>query len=133
MLTGSCLCNAVAYAADQLDKPIIHCHCDTCRKAQGAAFVPTAGVLREHFRWTRGQELLTSYESSPGKLRWFCSRCGSHLMAERPAMPLVIVRVATLDTDPGQRPQAHIWQEHDKAWLRWEGVPGFAQWHEPRD
>lgn len=127
-MKGSCLCGTVSYEMDELAMPIMHCHCDTCRKAQGAAFVPTAGVKREHFRWLSGEDKLSCYESSPGKNRWFCSRCGSHLMAERPAMPLVIVRVATLDEDPGTRPQAHIWQEHDKPWLNWEGIDGFAQW-----
>ena len=55
--------------------------------------------MREHFRWIKGQEKLASYESSPGKLRHFCSVCGSHLVAERPAQPHVIVRVAHLVGD----------------------------------
>jgi hypothetical protein len=29
--------------------------------------------MREHFRWTSGEENLLAYESSPGKLRRFCS------------------------------------------------------------
>ncbi|HVK94148.1 MAG TPA: GFA family protein [Noviherbaspirillum sp.] len=74
-MKGSCLCKAVEYEIDRLDKPIGHCHCRTCRKAHAAAFATTAGVLREHFRWIRGQEKLSSFESSPGKLRRFCSIC----------------------------------------------------------
>lgn len=127
-LHGSCLCKAIAYELDRLDMPVSHCHCHTCRKAHGAAFASTAGVMREHFRWTRGQELLTSFESSPGKLRHFCSRCGSQLMAERPAQAHVIVRVATLDDDPGVTPQAHIWTAHDVPWLAYQGIPECAQW-----
>ncbi len=96
-MKGSCACGAVEYEIDAIDMPIGHCHCHTCRKTHAAAFVSTAGVKREHFRWLKGQETLTAYESSPGKLRYFCSRCGSHLMAERPHLPVVIVRVATLD------------------------------------
>src|SRR5262245_9800931 len=33
MLTGSCLCGAVAYQADAIIERIVHCHCQTCRKA----------------------------------------------------------------------------------------------------
>lgn len=132
-LHGSCLCQAIAYAVDSLDMPISHCHCHTCRKAHAAPFASTAGVMREHFRWTRGLELLSCFESSPGKLRHFCSRCGSHLMAERPAQPYVIVRVATLDDDPGQKPQAHIWTSHDVPWLAHQGVVECAQWQPPAD
>ncbi|KAA0984714.1 GFA family protein [Pseudomonas sp. ANT_J12] len=127
-LRGSCLCKTIEYQLDGLDMPIVHCHCQTCRKAHAAAFASTAGVLREHFRWTRGQDRLSTFESSPGKLRHFCSVCGSHLMAQRLAQPHVIVRVATLDDDPGMLPQAHIWTSHDVPWLDDEGVEKSPEW-----
>ncbi|MBI6555401.1 GFA family protein [Pseudomonas sp. LY-1] len=127
-LNGSCFCKAVRYQVDSLDMPISHCHCDSCRKVHAAAFVSTAGVMREHFRWTQGEELLAAFESSPGKFRRFCSRCGSHLMAERGHQPHVIVRVATLDDDPSIRPTAHIWTAHDVPWLAHEGVQPWDEW-----
>ena len=116
-MKGSCLCGAIQYEIDRLDTPIGHCHCHTCRKAHAAAFASTAGVDRQHFRWLKGEDKLSSFESSPGKLRHFCSICGSHVMAERPAQPNVILRVATLDDDPGVRPAVHIWTSHDVPWL----------------
>lgn len=128
MLTGSCLCGAVTYQVEQLDMPIGHCHCLTCQKAHSAAFASTAGVMREHFRWTRGEDRLSRYESSPGKLRWFCSGCGSQLIAERPAQAHVIVRVATLDQDPGVRPAQHIWVSHDRPWLSQDDLPAYSEW-----
>lgn len=64
-----------------------------------APFASTAGVIREHFRWLKGEEKLSSFESSPGKLRYFWSMCGSHLVAERLNQPHVIVRAATLPED----------------------------------
>jgi hypothetical protein len=128
-MKGSCLCGAVAYEIDQLDSPISHCHCRTCRKSNAAAFVSTAGVKREHFRWVKGEDKLTAFESSPGKLRRFCSMCGSHLIAERTAQPHVIVRVATLDDDPAQRPAMHIWCSHNAAWLiDEENIPSYPEW-----
>lgn len=128
-MKGSCLCKAVEYEVNSIDMPIVICHCHTCRKAHASAFAPTAGVKREHFSWTRGQEKLVSYESSPGKLRHFCSVCGSHLVAERTSQAHVIVRVATLDEDPGVVPAAHIWTSHDLPWLNYEGVQSFEEWH----
>ncbi|AZE93977.1 ADP-ribosylglycohydrolase family protein [Pseudomonas orientalis] len=127
-LNGSCLCKGVRYQVDRLDMPISHCHCNSCRKAHAAAFVATAGVMRDHFRWTQGEELLSSFESSPGKQRHFCSRCGSHLIAERAHQPHVIVRVATLDDDPGAGPTAHIWTSHDVPWLVDDGVKRWSEW-----
>ncbi|MDP9457923.1 MAG: GFA family protein [Actinomycetota bacterium] len=131
-MRGSCSCGAVMYEVDRLDMPILHCHCVTCRKTHSAPFAPTAGVGREHFRWLAGEDKLSSYESSPRKLRRFCSKCGSHLVAERASQPHVVLRVATLDEDPGERPRAHIWTSHDVSWLGYcEGVPSYASMPSP--
>ncbi len=127
-MKGSCLCGAVEYQVDSLDMPISHCHCNTCQKAHAAAFATTAGVMREHFRWLKGQDVVASFESSPGKKRHFCPLCGSHLVAVRANQPHVIVRVATLDEDPGVVPQAHIWVSHDKSWISYEGVTAYDEW-----
>lgn len=130
-MKGSCLCKEVEYEVDRLDTPIMHCHCNTCRKSHSAVFAPTAGVKREHFRWLKGQASLSAYESSPRKLRHFCKLCGSHLMAERLAQSHVIVRVATLDEDPGQIAEAHIWVSHNVPWLKSENAEIFDQWPDP--
>jgi len=127
-LNGSCLCGAVAYEADSLDGPIVHCHCATCRKAHAAAYASTVRVERRHFRIVRGQDKLTAHESSPGKLRHFCSVCGSHVVAERPAQAHVILRVATLNDDPGTTPEMHIWTSHDVPWLiAARDIPDFPE------
>ena len=125
-MKGSCLCGAIQYEADQVGA-IGHCHCRTCRKANAAAFVSTAWVSREHFRWLKGADQLSSFESSPGKRRYFCSRCGSHLIAERFEQPHIVLRVATLDDDPGVTPSVHIWTSHDVPWLRYEGIRSYAE------
>ena len=60
LLTGSCLCGSVAYEVDGAAGPIVHCHCQTCRKAHGTAFSSVSPVPRDKFRWTKGEELLSS-------------------------------------------------------------------------
>lgn len=132
-MKGSCLCGAVTYEIDRLDMPIVHCHCVTCRKAHAAAYATIAGVKREHFRWTQGEARLSSYESSPGKVRWFCSSCGSQLIAERRNQPHVALRVATLDEDPGARPILRIWRAHDAPWLQdGAAVASYDEWQPGR-
>ncbi len=131
-MKGSCLCKAIEYEIDSIDMPIAHCHCRTCQKAHAAPFASTAGVMREHFRWLKGEEKLSSFESSPGKQRYFCSMCGSHLVAERLNQPHVIVRVATLYEDPGIAPQMHIWTSHDVPWLEYEGILCYPEWQPGR-
>ena len=128
-MKGSCLCKRVQYQCDQLDGGIVNCHCQTCRKAQASVYAPTAAVKREHFRWVTGSEFVSAYPSSPDKNRHFCSVCGTHLIAERPHQGHIILRVATLDDDPGQTPQSHIWCSHDVSWLSEEdNVPHYTEW-----
>ncbi|MEY9397617.1 hypothetical protein ABIF66_008415 [Bradyrhizobium japonicum] len=67
MLTGSCLCGGVAYEVDAPPGTIMHCHCQTCRKTHGSAFSTVTNVPRDRFRWTRGEDLLRGFESSPAK------------------------------------------------------------------
>ena len=126
-MKGSCLCKAIMYEVDKFSGPIGHCHCNTCRKAHAAAFNTTARAGRTDFRWLT-KSTLGAFESTPGKLRHFCTKCGSHLMSEWVAQPEVIVRVATLDEDPGIRPVAHIWMSDAQPWLAYDNLPAFAEW-----
>lgn len=120
MLTGSCLCGAVAYQVGAPLERIVHCHCQTCRKTHGAAFSSVTAVPRDKFRWSRGHELLGAFQSSPGKFRRFCTRCGSHVMAERTDQPTVLLRLGCLDTkgtaDGTKLPQVHIWRSDGAPW-----------------
>jgi hypothetical protein len=118
MIRGSCLCGAVAYEAEALTTPIGHCHCRTCQKAHSAAFATTARVMRSGFRWTKGDDARRAFESSPGKLRWFCPNCGSHLVAERQAAPdQLILRIGSVDEGiEGEKAQVHIWTSHQPDW-----------------
>jgi hypothetical protein len=116
MLTGTCLCGAVAYEADAAAARIAHCHCRTCRKTHGTAFSSVTAVPREKFRWTRGAEVLGGFESSPGKFRRFCTKCGSHVMAERVEQPVVLLRLGCLDSEIRDIPQVHIWRSDGASW-----------------
>lgn len=128
-MRGSCLCGRIEYEVSQLDAPIEHCSCSFCRKAHAAAFNTAAGVKREHFRWVKGEETLKAYESSPGKRRYFCSNCGSPLLAQRTGLDLLILRVATLDEDPGRKPELHIFAGSEVPWLEYGSqIPSYPQW-----
>jgi ADP-ribosyl-[dinitrogen reductase] hydrolase len=123
------LCGQISYEVDALDSPIGHCACHTCRKAHAAAFNTSAGVKQEHFRWLAGEEGLRFFESSPGKRRYFCGHCGTHVIAQHTGSTRVILRVATLDDDPGQRPQSMIWASHQVPWLDCgDDLPRHAEW-----
>ena len=131
MLRGSCACGAVAFEADAPASPIAFCHCRTCRKTNGTVFGANMSVPRSAFRWVRGEDRLTGYESSPGKVRRFCGTCGSPMVAERPgdANAPMRVRLGTLDT-PIDDPAfvGHIWRSEAANWFDpRRAVPEWAE------
>lgn len=100
MYEGSCLCGDVTYRVDEVIKAIECCHCLTCRKAHASAFAMGVTISRDNFKLMRGSELLQEFESSPGKFRVFCKKCGSHLYAYKLSAPSTIrLRPACLNAD----------------------------------
>ena len=130
MHKGSCLCGNVRYEIDAELGDFGYCHCRSCRKASGSAHAANAGVDRAVFRLLSGSDTLREFESSPGKLRVFCSRCGSPIYAYLTSSRDVIrIRLGSLDTPFDKRPTAHTFVS-DKA--DWEpindGLPQFPEW-----
>ncbi|HEU4576606.1 MAG TPA: GFA family protein [Polyangiaceae bacterium] len=130
MHRGSCLCGNVRYELTGELGDFGYCHCTSCRKASGSAHAANAPVARACFRLSSGSDTLREFESSPGKWRAFCSRCGSPLYAYLTATPEALrIRLGSLDTPFTKQPQAHTWVS-DKA--PWEPIPDdlsqFPQW-----
>ena len=114
-IRGSCLCGSVKYEINGKVGDIVHCHCETCRKAHGAAFSSVAAVNDEDFTLI-GAENLSRFESSEGKWRYFCSNCGTQLYAKRDNTQHVILRLGSLDDDPGAQEKNHIWTSQKASW-----------------
>jgi hypothetical protein len=129
MLEGGCLCGGVRFAIDGKLGPAGHCHCSQCRRASGAAFASNAPVRTRYFTLRSGAELVREYESSPGKYRAFCCRCGSPLYSRRESEPaLRRIRLGTLDGDPERRPLAHFWVSARAPWYEiTDSLPQFAE------
>ena len=135
MIKGSCLCGEVHYCINGKLGDITHCHCTTCRKAHGAAFSSVASVPIDGFEITAGANLLKRYFSSPDKQRVFCANCGSQLYAHRKGQQHYILRLGTLDDDPGVRPINHIFLCQKAPWYDIEtdcALPKYDEWAEPR-
>jgi hypothetical protein len=128
MIRGSCSCGAVAYEIAGEIAEVHHCHCGICRKSHAAAFSTYAQVERSAFRFARGAESVARHRSSPSVERTFCRRCGSHLQFVSDDFPQALwVTFATIDGDPGVRPQAHLFVAAKVPWHEIaDGLPRFA-------
>lgn len=121
MLRGSCLCSGVTFEIDGQIENIVNCHCRQCRKAQGSAFGTNGFVKATEFSIKSGDDLIKSYESSPGKRRFFCTTCGSPLFSRRDNLPDKIrVRLAILDGEIIEKPTAHIFAASKAEWYNIE-------------
>lgn len=130
MHKGSCLCRSVTFSLHSEPGPFGYCHCSDCRKASGSAHAANAPVDRKDFKILTGSELITEFESSPGKLRAFCSRCGSPLYAYLTSTPDILrIRLGSLDTRLGQVARAHTFVEDKADWDIIDApLPQFARW-----
>lgn len=117
--TGSCLCQKVRYSVARFASTPVHCHCETCRKRQGAVMSTNAPVADVDFKLLEGEALLSKFESSPGKFGYFCSHCGSHLFARKEGVDYHIVRLACVDNGalPLPKPSEHIWRSDAASWF----------------
>jgi len=127
-ITGNCLCGAVSYEISGSLKAAGHFHCSMCRKSHGAAFATWAHVNPGQFRWTSGVEFVARYESSPGKERCFCKKCGSPLGLSDSGKITEVV-LGTVDGDPGVRPGEHIFVGSKASWYEIvDALPQYEEW-----
>ncbi|HZO63157.1 MAG TPA: GFA family protein [Gaiellaceae bacterium] len=114
---GSCLCGGVRF---EVTGPFLwanHCHCSRCRKHSGAFGGTQARVVREHFRLLAGGELIGVYRPGDGRVKAFCSVCGSSLFGnEWPEGDEVAIRLGAFDDDPGIRPEFHTFVASRAPW-----------------
>jgi hypothetical protein len=131
MHRGSCLCGAVAYEITGALGDAHHCHCGICRKSHGAAFSTFVQVARADFRFTRGEDQVRRYQSSPPCVRSFCATCGTRLQFLFEGMPDALwVAVPTLDDQEAVAPHGHMFVASKAPWYaitdalpRWDGYP----------
>jgi hypothetical protein len=102
-LTGGCACGAVRYRADGPFRPVVMCHCETCRRTSGhfaaATATPREAVVVEgEVRW---------YRSSASGRRGFCPACGSQLFWDG-APDRLSIFAGSLDLPTGLAAAGHI-------------------------
>lgn len=116
MIEGSCLCGKVAYTYSGSIEEIAMCHCSQCRKAQGGAFATNAPVETKDLEFS-GREYIKEYQTSPLKVRAFCSNCGSPLYSARSDLPgKARLRIGTVETEFTCDKKYHIYAESKAVW-----------------
>jgi hypothetical protein len=135
MLKGSCACGQVRYEIrGDLLGPITYCHCWRCRKQSGSSFGTTAGLKATALAFVAGEDLMQSWESSPGVRRLFASCCGCPIHKHDDADPEELgFCLGTLDSNPYMKAEMHYsvgskapWVEIEDALPQNPGGPPFV-------
>lgn len=118
MITGHCLCGEVKFQYDGPLGPVALCHCSQCRRSHGSPFSASAPAQAVRFHYVAGQAQVAEYESSPGKYRGFCGRCGSQLYSRVDAIPGILrLRIGALDEPLDTAPSRHVYVGSKAAWF----------------
>lgn len=114
---GACLCGAVRYEVTGSLASVVLCHCTQCRRGNGGAF--NVGVVVSTGQVTfKDRTTIREYESSPGKLRAFCSTCGSPVYSRRMDTPGTLRLRGGLIVDlPAPSGLRHIHRDSRWPWI----------------
>ena len=85
---------------------------------------------REGFRLLAGEALIRVYRPNGGRVKAFCTICGSSLFgAEWPDGDEISIRLGALDGDPGIRPQVRTFVDSKAAWdeIPDDGLPRYPE------
>ena len=127
---GSCLCGAVRFVVEGPPLRCHNCHCLRCRRARAAAYASNLFIASDGVRFTRGEDLVTSYKLPEAKFfgQDFCRLCGSPVPRFDRERGIMIVPMGSLDDDPGIRPMRHIFVGSKAPWLAIsDALPQFAE------
>ncbi len=77
-IDGRCLCGKTHYHAEGESFGILYCHCQRCRKHNGAALVGFLSFRSGRITWDSGKDELGGF-ATEATVRNFCRDCGSSM------------------------------------------------------
>ena len=115
-ITGHCLCGACGFAYTGAPRFMVHCHCESCRRATASPFTSFIGIPDGHWRWTGAAP--ADYTSSPGVTRSFCPTCGAQMAYRASKFPGEIHFYAALLDEPAHFvPTMHVHSDEMLPWI----------------
>ena len=97
---GGCYCKALHYVAEGSPALKAECHCRECQYIAGGG--PNFFMLMppDGFHYVKGEpKSFTRDDLERPVTREFCANCGTHILTRVPGLPMVVLKVGTLD-DP---------------------------------
>lgn len=127
---GSCLCGSVRVALTGEPTDVTLCHCTTCQKNGGGAFMAAVGGRRDQVRIDDRAGTLAYWRTGPETRRSFCRRCGTPVgfHQDDPQRDRITVWRSLFDDPTGLEPTGQIWTDSRPDWVcRVEALPGHPK------
>jgi hypothetical protein len=127
-LSGRCLCGGVRFEVTEAPYLAGYCHCTRCQRRTGTGSAVSVRIPPGSLRILAGEELIGSFDPPDGAAKLFCTACGSALWSLRAGdPPLVSIRMAAFDGDPGVRPSYRQFVANAASWepIPDDGLPRF--------
>jgi hypothetical protein len=115
-MQGRCLCGAVAFEVSGKLPKLYQCHCSLCRKQSGSNSTASLIIKADNFRWSIGQDHISSHVKESGFRSDFCSRCGSPVPNLLRGTKYYWVPTGLLDGDLPLQVGAHLCVASKASW-----------------
>lgn len=113
--SGGCMCGKIRFSFAGAPKWVLHCHCESCRRATSSPMTTWLAVPDSAYRLDEGTPRF--YESSPGARRSFCADCGSPLSFTHSRFPdETHLYVASMDRPAAFEPSRHVFFAERLPW-----------------
>lgn len=97
-VTGRCYCGELHYRAVGEPSFKAQCHCRECQYISGGGPNYFMIMPADGFSYTQGEpKQFTRTDIENARTRDFCANCGTHILTRIPDMPVVVLKVGTLD------------------------------------
>lgn len=132
---GGCSCGAVRYrlASDPL---FVHCcHCRSCQRQTGSAFVINAMIEADRVLLLRGAPAAIGVPRDDGSTQRIlrCPTCQIAVWSFYTRPQVCFVRAGTLDDPASVAPDVHIYVRSKLPWVTLPGsIPAFDVFYDPK-
>jgi hypothetical protein len=110
VVSGRCICGAVAFDVNGTLRDVHLCHCTECRRWAGHVWASTEAAWADlDFSEDRGLRWIDSPDSQYDARRGFCSECGSSMFWQVPGSDRVSLAAGCLDGETGLTTTGQIW------------------------